>query len=86
MPELFGKYNLTNWADQNGDTPLIVLLSCSLAMQLDETLLTSIIDNLLDLGDEIHIGNREEETALAIASRKGQTHRLALAQMRRQYS
>jgi ankyrin repeat protein len=58
------------WIDCQGNTALIALLKCWSSGQ-NELKLVDIIHRMVRLGVEIHMRDREGETALAIAARRG---------------
>jgi hypothetical protein len=59
------------WIDASGDTPLAALLKSPLAATIPADSLRKYVKRMLKLGAEIHIRDRNGDTALAIAARLG---------------
>jgi hypothetical protein len=62
--------HLINWIDVNGDTPLIAILKYW-AREYDEFELNDVVTSLIVKGAEIHMKDRNGDTALAIATVRG---------------
>jgi ankyrin repeat protein len=59
------------WIDDSGDTPLTALLKSPLAATIPADSLRKYVKCMLKFGSEIHIRDRNGDTALAIAARLG---------------
>lgn len=59
------------WIDTLGDTPLTALLKSQLLAKQNDNSMRGIVESMVNAGAEIHIRDRNGDTALAISARRG---------------
>jgi hypothetical protein len=70
LPGIMKSSAIINWVDKNGDTVLCALLK-TVDDCFDEAILKCLVSELLTAGAEIHMRDRQSDTALGIAARRG---------------